>query len=123
MLRRMYECVDAARHGIAWDDFRRHFEGWLIHPLLSSGAEVGAVAQRGPEVHIVFFSDPQSSIRGHLIQHLQRTIDEFGYAETLVELGNEKSMRFCKRLGFKPIEIRGGAILMRCKQFAYSRQT
>jgi hypothetical protein len=31
-------------------------------------------------------------------------------------------MRFCRRLGFVPVEVRGGSVFMRCAQFAYSRQ-
>jgi hypothetical protein len=122
MLRKIFDSIGAERQGISWPSFRAHFRGWLIHPLMSGGLKAGAVVQRGPEVHIVFFSPPQASIRAHLVRHLQRTIDEFGFAETLVEIGNEKSMRLCERLGFVPVETRGRSIFMRCTQFEYARQ-
>jgi hypothetical protein len=122
VLRKIYESIGAERHGITWHAFRAHFKGWKIHPLVSCGSNAGAVVQRGPEVHIVFFSQPKGSIRAHLIGHLQRTIDEFGFADTFVEIGNEKSRVFCERLGFVPTGVKGNSISMRCTQFAYSRQ-
>ncbi|WP_157126739.1 hypothetical protein [Burkholderia metallica] len=119
LIGRTFNSVRAGKYGISLEEFRQYLVDWELHRLVEGGSVVGVVMQKGAEVHIAFFAPRVASIRRHLRAHLGRVISEFGAAETYVEHGNQKSMRFCIRLGFYPIGTCGRATRLRCQKFKY----
>lgn len=113
---------DGLPDSFEWQKFQEHFKHWDIIDLLdSSGDCCGCVMQKGSEVHIVYWQDPKFSIIKHLRLTLEKVIRNYGQAVTCVEIGNDKSMVFCKRLGFVPVEIRDGITWMVCHKHTYQR--
>ncbi|MDN7894475.1 hypothetical protein QZM93_38400 [Burkholderia cepacia] len=119
VLGHVFSAVNGEHSGITWLRFCDHFCSWEFHRLIEDGQVIGAVLQKQREVHIAFFVPRTGSIRRHLRDHLQRVISEYGFAETYVERGNDRSHRFCLRLGFFPVCDAGDAILLRCMKFKY----
>lgn len=123
MLRQIFDSVQPTLPGwITRDVFEKYYQDWETTQLVTNGAVVGVVIHKGPELHVVYFSPPPFSIIKHIKQTLARIVAEHGYAETFVEPWNDKSLRFCSRLGFIEIGMKGEAIHMRCTVLKHVRQ-
>lgn len=123
MLQKIFGSVKQTLPGwVTLDVFEKYFRNWATTDLVTNGVVVGVVLHKGPELHVVYFTPPSFSIIKHIKQTLAQIVAEHGYAETFVEPWNDKSLRFCSRLGFTEIGMKGEAIHMRCTVLKHVRQ-
>jgi hypothetical protein len=123
MLKRIFDSVQPTLPGwVTFEVFSNIYRDWDITTLMTNGSGVGVVIHKGPELHVVYFSPPQFSIIKHIKQTLANIVAEHGYAETFVEPWNNQAMKFCLRLGFKDVGMKGEAIHMRCTVLNHVRQ-
>jgi len=108
-----------SRLTISLADFTPQTLDWDLIPLKEKDALIGVVAAKQNHLHIGYSIKPKASIRGHLRQTLKKVLDTYGFATTVVVKGNEKSLSFCSRLGFKIIAEENGVIRMRCDRSDY----
>jgi RimJ/RimL family protein N-acetyltransferase len=114
----MYDSVKD-RIQVSYDIFAKLMLDWDFIPLKEHNAVIGVVAAKNNELHIGYKTKPTASIRGHLRKTLKETISKYGCATTAVVKGNEKSLAFCKRLGFTVEAENNGIIRMRCDRSKY----
>ena len=88
-----------------------------IIPLTENGRVIGGVLTKGPELHIGYGEKPRSSsLRRYIKSILGATIDQYGYAYTMVMSDNKVGLRFCERLGFTQLSEENGTITLRCER-------
>lgn len=103
---------DRVRSGVT--EYIDALKDWDVVPLTENGRVIGGVLQKENEVHIGYGEKPKASIRRHLRDTLAVVIDQYGYAVTKVQAGNNAGLRFCERLGFVTLTEQNGTILLRC---------
>lgn len=81
--------------GIAEEDLA----GWDVQVARRAGVDVGLVATRGPEVHIVAIVEKKAMSRRNTLEHLARLLDLYGYVTTRVPI-TETDHRLRVALGF-----------------------
>lgn len=113
----LYESVKD-RLTISLNDFNKCLIDWEIIPLRQNNEVIGAIMQKGTELHIGYGKPSKASIRGHLMA-LKNVIDKYGYATTSVLKDNPKGLNFCKRLGFIELAQESDKILLRCYRSKY----
>lgn len=113
----LYESVKD-RLTISLNDFNKCLVDWEIIPLRQNDEVIGAIMQKGHELHIGYGKPSKASIRGHLMA-LKKVIDKYGYATTSVLKDNPKGLNFCKRLGFIELGQESDKILLRCYRSKY----
>ena len=95
--------------GCTLDTFCAGLDGWDALPVHVSGALIGAVLSKGPELHACI--QPVAFGRWFGRQHfklIDKAIDEYGYALTSTTTGNVAGAAFVKRLGFEKTTERDG---------------
>lgn len=87
--------------------------GCMVQDVYRFGKKAGIVVVKGPEVHLCVLPTFRNRCltKGLMVDVLGRIIREYGYALTRVVDGNAIGDRFVKRIGFRPIEKVGNAIL------------
>jgi hypothetical protein len=81
--------------GIAEEDLA----GWDVQVAKRAGVDVGLVATRGPEVHIVSIVEKKAMSRRNTLEFLARLLDCYGYCTTRVPL-TETDHKLRIALGF-----------------------
>lgn len=102
-----------------FDAFCQAVKDWKIVPLAENGKVIGAVMEKGNEVHIGYGDKPTACIRGHLRKTLKEVIDQYGCAVTFVQKDNQRGLNFCKRLGFVEKSLEKDKIRLECKESKY----
>lgn len=109
-----------SRIGCSFEQFAEALKDWKFIPLTENNEVIGAVMQKGNELHIGYGKKAKSSILRHIRQPLRDAINNYGFAETSVMEGNERGLAFCKRLNFVEIGRDNGKILLRCDGTKYA---
>ena len=115
----VYESVKK-RLPITLAQFSEALKDWTFIPLAENGEIIGAVMQKENELHIGYGKQAKSSILRHIRQPLKDAIEKYGFAHTAVQKGNERGLKFCKRLNFVEIGEDSGKILLRCDRSKYA---
>jgi hypothetical protein len=95
---RLIEYLTALSQGSA--DIEKNLDGWIQRPAFRNGVQVGATIQRGPEMHMISFSDGKAMSRKNIVEHLAPVLDQYGYVTTRVPKA-EEDHRLRTKLGFE----------------------
>ena len=115
----VYQSVNK-RIGCSFEQFKDALKDWAFIPLTENGEVIGAVMQKGNELHIGYGKKAKSSILRHIRKPLRDAITNYGFAETSVMANNPAGLKFCKRLNFVEIGRDSGRILLRCDRSKYA---
>ncbi|MBW5285941.1 hypothetical protein [Burkholderia gladioli] len=88
-----------------------------MHPVTANGQTAGVVMVDGDEIHIAVLPDGRRAwaSRRFIRQHLCALITKYGRATTTVRAQHLPGLKFCARLGFKPVREEGGIVHMICE--------
>lgn len=115
----VYESVKQ-RLPINFSQFQDALKDWEFVPLTENGQIIGAVMQKGNEIHVGYGIKPKASIKKHLKQTLNILLDKYGEVVTSVQKGNDRGLAFCKRLNFIQIGQENDKILLKCERSKYA---
>lgn len=108
------------RINCSFEQFAEALKDWKFIPLTENNDVIGAVMQKGNELHIGYGKQAKSSILRHIRKPLRDAINNYGFAETFVAEDNQRGLEFCKRLNFVEISRDSGRILLRCHRSKYA---
>lgn len=115
----IYESVKQ-RLPINFSQFQEALKDWEFVPLTENGQIIGAVMQKGNEIHVGYGIKPKASIKKHLKQTLNILLEKYGEVVTSVQKGNDRGLEFCKRLNFIQIGQENDKILLKCERSKYA---
>ena len=114
----IYQSVKERLH-LTFDEFKEALKDWDFVELTEQDQLIGAVMIKDNELHVGYSQKPTASIRGHIKKTLSELIEKYGSAVTSVTKGNEKGLKFCKRIGFEIVGEDQGKIYMKCDRCNY----
>ncbi|MGX5885234.1 GNAT family N-acetyltransferase, partial [Burkholderia gladioli] len=88
-----------------------------MHPVVVDNQTAGVVMIDGDEIHIAVLPRGRRTwaSRRFIRHHLCALIEKHGRATTTVRAHHLPGLKFCARLGFKPVREEGGIVHMICE--------